>query len=59
MFYVGAIGLEKYDNDFQYKMSFPIRMRGDIPKPSVFLCVPSLFNFFLQLCLVRKCKNYY
>ena len=43
MFYGGAIGLGKYDGDFQYKMSFSIRMRGGTPTLSV-----SLYTFPYQ-----------
>ena len=44
MFYGGAIGLGKYDGDFQYKMLFSIRMRGGTPTLSVFLYTSS-FQF--------------
>ena len=45
MFYGGAIGLGKYDGDYQHKMLFSIRMRGGTPTFSVSLYT-SPFQFF-------------
>ena len=45
MFYVGTIGQQKYDNDFQYTMSFSIRMAEGIPTLCVSLCTTH-FHFF-------------
>ena len=57
MFYGGAIGLGKYDGDFQYL--YVLSEREGVPPPSVFLCIPPLFNFFsgieLELCLLSEC----
>ena len=45
MFSGGAIGLGKYDGDFQYKMLFSIRMKGGMPTLNVSLYT-SPFQFF-------------
>ena len=51
MFCGGAIGLGKYDGDFQYKMLFSIRMRESTPPPHQ--CLNSAYLpfsiFFLEL----------
>ena len=55
-----AIGLGKYDGDFQHKMSFSIRMRGVPPTLNVSLYT-SPFQFFsgveLELCLLSENAN--
>ena len=54
MFYVEAIGLGKYDTDFQYKMSFSIRMRGGTLHPMCFSVYLPFSIFFLELCVHQK-----
>ena len=56
MFYVGPIGLGKYDGDFQYRMSFSIRMREGTPTQcfSVYLPFSFLSGVELELWLLSE-----
>ena len=59
---LAVVYLENLMGDIQCKMWFSIRVREGIPLPSVFFCIPPLFNSSLCswseiVSFVRKCKN--